>query len=59
MFDQGGAPCAGVSLTVNAGRMASDAFIATAAPRVMHLARELSEGIRLSLGAIGIRGGAR
>ena len=59
VFDQGGAPCAGVSLTVNAGRMASDAFIATAAPHVMHLARELSEGIRLSLGAIGIRGGAR
>lgn len=59
VFDQEGAPCAGVSLTVNAGRIGSTEFTALAAPHAMRLAAELTEGMRLSLGAIGIRGGAR
>jgi IclR family pca regulon transcriptional regulator len=49
-----GWPVAGVSLTIAATRMPVDAFIASAAPVALRIAAELSEGLRLSLGAIGI-----
>jgi IclR family pca regulon transcriptional regulator len=51
-----GAPCAGVSLTVGSSRMSSAEFTALAAPQAQRLAAELSEGMRLSLGAIGVPG---
>jgi len=60
VLDPHGAPAAGVSLTVGAGRLSSVEFAAMAAPRALRLAAELGEGMRLSLGAIGLsRRGAR
>ena len=59
VLDPQGAPCAGVSLTVGAGRMSSAEFTALAAPQAQRLAAELSEGMRLSLGAIGVPGAGR
>jgi IclR family transcriptional regulator, pca regulon regulatory protein len=59
VFDAGGAPCAGVSLTVGSSRMSSAEFTALAAPQAQRLAAELSEGMRLSLGAIGVPGAQR
>jgi IclR family transcriptional regulator, pca regulon regulatory protein len=56
VLDARGAPCAGVSLTVGGGRMSSAEFTAMAAPQTQRLAAELSEGMRLSLGAIGVPG---
>jgi IclR family pca regulon transcriptional regulator len=56
VLDARGAPCAGVSLTVGGGRMSSAEFTALAAPQAKRLAAELSEGMRLSLGAIGVHG---
>ena len=56
VLDPRGAPCAGVSLTVGGGRMSSAEFTAMAAPQTQRLAAELSEGMRLSLGAIGVPG---
>jgi NAD(P)-dependent dehydrogenase (short-subunit alcohol dehydrogenase family) len=47
-------PVAGVSLTVAATRMPVDAFTAGAGPLALRIAAELAEGLRLSLGAIGI-----
>ena len=57
VFDLRGAPCAGVSLTVGGGRLSVAEFIAAAAPQAQRLAAELGEGVRLSLGAIGVPGG--
>ena len=59
VFDARGAPCAGVSLTVGSSRMSSAEFTALAAPQAQRLAAELSEGMRLSLGAIGVPGARR
>ncbi|MBR0667778.1 IclR family transcriptional regulator [Roseomonas hellenica] len=59
VLDQRGAPCAGISLTIGDGRLSSADFTALAAPRAQHLAAELSEGVRLSLGAIGLPVGTR
>jgi IclR family pca regulon transcriptional regulator len=59
VLDLRGAPCAGVSLTIGAGRMSSGEFTASAALHAQRLAAELSEGMRLSLGAIGVSGEAR
>ena len=56
VLDPRGAPCAGVSLTVGGGRMSGTEFTALAAPQAQRLAAELSEGMRLSLGAIGVPG---
>jgi IclR family transcriptional regulator, pca regulon regulatory protein len=56
VLDPRGAPCAGVSLTVGSSRMSSAEFTALAAPQAQRLAAELSEGMRLSLGAIGVPG---
>ncbi|MFM2150543.1 MAG: hypothetical protein RLZZ187_2849 [Pseudomonadota bacterium] len=54
VLDAAGRPLAGVSLTIAATRMPVEAFIASAAPVALRIAAELSEGLRLSLGAIGI-----
>jgi IclR family transcriptional regulator, pca regulon regulatory protein len=59
VLDPRGAPCAGVSLTVGSSRMSSAEFTAVAAPQAQRLAAELSEGMRLSLGAIGVPGARR
>ena len=59
VLDTRGAPIAGVSLTIGGGHVSTEEFVAQAAPRVQRLAAELGTGIRLSLGAIGINGGAR
>ena len=59
VFDARGAPCAGVILTVGSSRMSSAEFTALAAPQAQRLAAELSEGMRLSLGAIGVPGAQR
>ena len=59
VLDPRGAPCAGVSLTVGGGRMSGAEFAALAAPRAQRLAAELSEGMRLSLGAIAVPGARR
>ena len=57
VLDPRGAPSAGVSLTVGGGRMSGAEFAVLAAPHARRLAAELGEGMRLSLGAIGIPGG--
>jgi len=59
VLDPAGRPVAGVSLTVGAGRIATADFIALAAPHARHVAEELAEGLRLSLGAIAVAQGAR
>jgi IclR family pca regulon transcriptional regulator len=50
-----GMPLAGVSLTIQAGRQTIDSFVQTALPHLRRLTDELTEGVRLSLGAIGVR----
>ncbi|MBP0444471.1 helix-turn-helix domain-containing protein [Roseomonas sp. SSH11] len=50
-----GLPLAGVSLTIQAARQPIGAFVETALPHLRRLAEELTEGVRLSLGAIGLR----
>ncbi|WP_408902347.1 IclR family transcriptional regulator [Roseicella aerolata] len=54
VLDPQGQPCAGVSLTIGAGRMSSVEFAALAAPQAQRMAAELSRAMHLSLGAIGI-----
>ena len=54
VLDAAGRPVAGVSLTIAATRMPVEAFIEGAAPVALRIAAELAEGLRLSLGAIGI-----
>ncbi|MGX9962011.1 IclR family transcriptional regulator [Roseomonas sp. F4] len=56
VLDARGAPIAGISLTIAASRQPIDAFVAEAAPAALRIARELAEGVRLSLGAIAVRG---
>lgn len=58
VLDAAGAPLAAVSLTVSAARLPIGEFVALAAPPARRVAAELAEGVRLSLGAIGVRGGA-
>ncbi|WP_270933112.1 IclR family transcriptional regulator [Falsiroseomonas oryzae] len=59
VLDARGLPLAGVSLTVGGGRFTTAEFVALAAPHAQRLAAELGEGVRLSLGAIGLGGAAR
>ncbi|MCZ8150601.1 MAG: IclR family transcriptional regulator, partial [Roseomonas sp.] len=59
VLDAGGAPVAGVSLTISGGRLALPDFIALTAPRVCTLAVELGTALRLSLGTIGAGGASR
>jgi IclR family pca regulon transcriptional regulator len=54
VLDGQGRPVAGVSLTVAASRMEAADFAAAAAPVALRIAAELGEGLRLSLGAIGL-----
>lgn len=54
VMDAGGAPVAGISLTVDAGRMALDEFVARAGPEVLHVAKELTNAVRHSAGTIGV-----
>lgn len=49
-----GRPAAGISLTIAASRMPIGDFIASAAPVALRIAGELADGLRLSLGAIGL-----
>jgi IclR family pca regulon transcriptional regulator len=57
VLDGGGRPVAGVSLTIAATRMPVQPFIESAAPVALRIAAELREGLRLSLGAIGLARG--
>ncbi|WP_454690857.1 IclR family transcriptional regulator [Achromobacter aloeverae] len=52
VLDADGMPVAGISLTIDAGRMAMADFEALAAARVREMARELTDAARLSGGAI-------
>jgi IclR family pca regulon transcriptional regulator len=54
VLDAAGRPLAGVSLTIAATRMPVEDFVTSAAPVALRIAAELSDGLRLSLGAIGI-----
>jgi len=54
VLDAGGAPMAGVSFTVDAGRMALEEFVALARPEVLQVAKELTDAVRHSAGAIGV-----
>jgi len=54
VLDARGAPLAGVSLTIGGARLSTEEFVARAAPQALRLAAELGNGVRLSLGAIGI-----
>lgn len=56
IFDIGGQPLAGLSLTVHASRMDACAFVDAAVPEVKRLAEELTCSVRYSLGAISISG---
>lgn len=58
VLDAAGAPLAGVGFTVDAGRMALDEFVARAGPEVLQVAREPTDAVRHSAGAIGV-GSAR
>jgi IclR family pca regulon transcriptional regulator len=59
IFDVGGEPLAGLSLTVRADRISLDDFLASALPQVKRLTGELTDSVRLSLGAIGVSGRPR
>jgi len=54
VLDAAGRPVAGVSLTIAATRQDVDSFTGRAAPVALRIARELADGLRLSLGAIGL-----
>ncbi|WP_203072826.1 IclR family transcriptional regulator [Falsiroseomonas ponticola] len=59
VLDARGRPIAGVSMTIAAGRASITDFVADAAPQALRIAAELGEGVRLSLGAIGVARGTR
>lgn len=59
VLDGAGRPIAGVSLTITASRQPIEDFVAEAAPQALRIAAELGEGVRLSLGAIGVTRGGR
>ena len=54
VLDAAGTPLAGVSFTIDAGRMPLDEFVALARPEVLHVAKQLTEAVRHSAGAIGV-----
>jgi IclR family pca regulon transcriptional regulator len=54
VLDLSGAPVAGVSLTIDSARAPLDEFVVAARPEVLRLARELTQAVRLSAGAIGV-----
>jgi IclR family pca regulon transcriptional regulator len=53
VLDATGRPVAGVSLTIDAGRLPTAAFVAEAAPHALATAGSLARAIQLSAGAIG------
>ena len=59
IFDIGGQPLAGVSLTIHARRMDNRSFVAVALPEIKRIANELTEAVRFSLGAISLSGRSR
>jgi len=59
IFDIGGQPLAGVSLTIHARRMDNRSFVAVALPEIKRIATELTEAVRFSLGAISLSGRSR
>ena len=54
VLDARGVPIAGVSFTIDASRMKLDEFVARARPEVLQVAKELTEAVRHSGGAIGV-----
>ncbi len=54
VLDAEGRPVAGVSLTITASRQPLQDFVDLAAPVATRIAEELAQGLRLSLGAIGV-----
>ncbi len=54
VLDGAGRPVAGISLTVASTRQPVADFVAAAAPVALRIAAELEDGLRLSLGAIGL-----
>jgi IclR family pca regulon transcriptional regulator len=54
VLDGAGVPLAGVSLTIDAGRMALDAFVEQAAPEIRRVAEELTRAMRHSAGSIAV-----
>lgn len=54
VLDLDGAPIAGVSLTIHAGRTSMTEFKQRALPEVLALADQLSRAVRLSFGAIAV-----
>ena len=54
VLDAAGAPLAGVSLTIDAGRMPLDAFVTQAVPEIRRVAEELTRAMRHSAGSIGV-----
>lgn len=58
IFDTGGQPLAGLSLTIHASRLDAEAFVDSALPEVKRLADELTASVRYSLGAISVAGRA-
>lgn len=59
VLDAAGRPVAGVSLTISATRQDVEGFIQGAAPVARRIAQDLAQGLRLSLGAIGMPQGGR
>ena len=56
VLDAQGRPIAGISLTIAASLQPIADFCAAAAPAALRIAGELAEAVRLSLGAIAVRG---
>lgn len=54
VLDPEGNPLAGVSLTIDAGRMPLDAFVAAAKPEILKIAADLTLAVRQSAGVIGV-----
>jgi len=54
VLDVSGTPIAGVSFTIDAGRMALDEFVALARPEILHVAQQLTRAVRLSASAISV-----
>jgi IclR family pca regulon transcriptional regulator len=52
--DAAGVPVAGISLTIDASRMSIEQLVATATPRALAIASELSRALRFSGGAIAV-----
>lgn len=54
VLDAGGSPLAGVSFTIDAGRMRLCEFVALAKPEVLHVAKQLTDAVRHSAGTIAV-----